>query len=96
MSQQNWLLIPHFVQYMDCIEYQLAPILYRPVFIHNVINGCYQLLYSESRRKAITGLTYFSQSPEQRKETRDSWSTLDVIASLIVLAACIAFYIYFW
>ena len=46
--------------------------------------------------KQLQGLTYFSQSPEQRKETRNSWSTLDVIASLIVLAACIAFYIYFW
>jgi SSS family solute:Na+ symporter len=44
----------------------------------------------------LQGLTYFSQTPEQRKETRDSWSTLDVITSLIVLAACVAFYIYFW
>jgi SSS family solute:Na+ symporter len=46
--------------------------------------------------KQLQGLTYFSQTPEQRKETRDSWSTLDVITSLIVLAACVAFYIYFW
>ncbi len=46
-------------RYMDCIEYQLAPILYRSVFIHYVINGCYQLLYSESRRKAITGINLF-------------------------------------
>jgi SSS family solute:Na+ symporter len=46
--------------------------------------------------KQLQGLTYFSQSPEQRKETRDSWSTLDVITSLIVLGACVAFYIYFW
>ena len=44
----------------------------------------------------LQGLTYFSQSPEQRKETHDSWSTLDVITSLIVVAACVAFYIYFW
>jgi SSS family solute:Na+ symporter len=46
--------------------------------------------------KQLQGLTYFSQSPEQRKETRDSWSTLDVITSLIVVGACVAFYIYFW
>jgi SSS family solute:Na+ symporter len=44
----------------------------------------------------LQGLTYFSQSSEQRKETRNSWSTLDVIASLIVVAACVVFYIYFW
>jgi SSS family solute:Na+ symporter len=44
----------------------------------------------------LQGLTYFSQSPEQRSETRNSWSTLDVITSLIVVAACVAFYIYFW
>jgi SSS family solute:Na+ symporter len=44
----------------------------------------------------LQGLTYFSQSPEQIKETRQSWSTTDIITSLIVVAACIAFYIYFW
>jgi solute:Na+ symporter, SSS family len=44
----------------------------------------------------LQGLTYFSQSPEQKKETRASWSTIDIITSLIVLGACIAFYIYFW
>jgi SSS family solute:Na+ symporter len=44
----------------------------------------------------LQGLTYFSQSPEQIKETRNSWSTVDVITSLIVLGLCIAFYIYFW
>ena len=44
----------------------------------------------------LKGLTYFSQTPEQRKETRESWSTLDVIASIIVVGACIAFYVYFW
>jgi SSS family solute:Na+ symporter len=44
----------------------------------------------------LQGLTYFSQSPEQRKETRNSWSTVDIITSLIVVAACIAFYVFFW
>jgi solute:Na+ symporter, SSS family len=44
----------------------------------------------------LEGLTYFSQSPEQIKETRESWSTIDVITTLIVLAVCIGFYIYFW
>jgi solute:Na+ symporter, SSS family len=44
----------------------------------------------------LQNLTYFSQTPEQKKETRNSWSTIDVITSLIVLGICIAFYIYFW
>jgi SSS family solute:Na+ symporter len=44
----------------------------------------------------LQGLTYFSQSPEQIAETRNSWSKIDVITSLIVVAVCVAFYIYFW
>jgi SSS family solute:Na+ symporter len=50
----------------------------------------------KASEQQLQGLTYFSQSSEQRKETRNSWSTLDVIASLIVIAACVVFYIYFW
>jgi SSS family solute:Na+ symporter len=44
----------------------------------------------------IQGLTYFSQSPEQVAETRNSWSRWDVVNSLIVLGLCIGFYAYFW
>jgi SSS family solute:Na+ symporter len=44
----------------------------------------------------LQGLTYFSQSPEQIAETRNSWGVLDVVTSLIVVAVCVAFYIYFW
>lgn len=44
----------------------------------------------------LQGLTYFSQTPEQKRETRESWSTIDVVTSLIVLALCVAFYVYFW
>lgn len=44
----------------------------------------------------LQGLTYFSQSPEQIAETRASWSTVDVITSLIVVLICVGFYIYFW
>jgi len=46
--------------------------------------------------KQLQGLTYFSQSPEQIAETRASWSTVDVITSLIVVLVCVMFYIYFW
>ena len=46
--------------------------------------------------KQLQGLTYFSQSPEQIAETHNSWSTLDVITSIGVVAVCVGFYIYFW
>ncbi len=35
----------------------------------------------------LQGLTYFSQSPEQVKETRKSWSAVDIITSLMVLGS---------
>ena len=44
----------------------------------------------------LQGLTYFSQSPEQRQETRNSWTAFDVVTSLIVVAVCVIFYIHFW
>lgn len=46
--------------------------------------------------KQLQGLTYFSQSPEQIAETRNSWSGWDVFTSAVVVAACVGFYIYFW
>jgi solute:Na+ symporter, SSS family len=46
--------------------------------------------------KQLQGLTYFSMSPEQIAETRNSWSKWDVMTSLIVVAFCVAFYIHFW
>jgi len=44
----------------------------------------------------LKGITFATQSPEQKAETRASWSVLDVVASLGVVAICIAFYVYFW
>jgi SSS family solute:Na+ symporter len=44
----------------------------------------------------LQGLTYFSQSKEQRAETRSSWSSWDILTSLVVVGLCVAFYIYFW
>lgn len=44
----------------------------------------------------LQGLTYFSQSPEQIAETRNSWSKWDVLTSFVVVAVCVVFYIYFW
>lgn len=44
----------------------------------------------------LQGITYFSQTPEQVRETRESWNYWDVVTSVIVVAVCIVFYIYFW
>jgi len=46
--------------------------------------------------KQLRGLTYFSMGPEQIAETRNSWTKWDVMTSLIVVAVCVAFYVYFW
>jgi SSS family solute:Na+ symporter len=54
------------------------------------------LFTPKATKEQLEGLTYYSQTPEQIKETRASWSTIDVITTLIVLGICIAFYIYFW
>jgi SSS family solute:Na+ symporter len=47
-------------------------------------------------QQQLQGLTYFSQSPEQIKETSESWSLVDILTSVVVIDVCIAFYVYFW
>lgn len=44
----------------------------------------------------LQGLTYFSQTEEQKRETRNSWSTMDIVTSALVVAICVVFYWYFW
>ena len=46
--------------------------------------------------RATSGTYLFLTIPEQIAETRESWSAIDVITSLVVVAVCVAFYIYFW
>ena len=43
----------------------------------------------------LVGLTYATVTPEQRRESRASWSRGDVIASAIVLLLILAAYLYF-
>ena len=43
----------------------------------------------------ISGLTYGTITDEQRLATRTSWALRDVLASLIVLGAIVAAYLYF-
>ncbi len=44
----------------------------------------------------LQGLTYGSATPEQVAATRNSWDVRDVIHSLVIVAAIVAFYVYFW
>jgi SSS family solute:Na+ symporter len=43
----------------------------------------------------ISGLTYGTLTAEHRRESRESWSAVDVIASCVVVGAIIAAYVYF-
>jgi SSS family solute:Na+ symporter len=43
----------------------------------------------------ISGLTYGTLTDEHRRESRASWSGIDVVASIAVLAAILAAYLYF-
>ena len=43
----------------------------------------------------IAGLTFGTISDEQRAESRRSWSAIDVVASVFVLVAILAAYLYF-
>jgi solute:Na+ symporter, SSS family len=43
----------------------------------------------------LRGLTFGTLTEEHRRESRESWGTIDVLASVAVLAAIVAAYIYF-
>jgi solute:Na+ symporter, SSS family len=45
--------------------------------------------------RQLSGLTYATVTPEQRRQSRRTWGTLDVAASVTVLAMILAAYIYF-
>jgi SSS family solute:Na+ symporter len=44
----------------------------------------------------IRGLVFGTATPEQKAETRASWSRWDVIHTCIILGITVLFYIYFW
>jgi SSS family solute:Na+ symporter len=52
-------------------------------------------LTKEPDYEKIAGLTYGTVTDEQRRETRNSWTATDVMASLTVIAAILAAYLYF-
>ena len=45
------------------------------------------LFTPKAGEQQLQGITYFSQSPEQIAETRNSWNAWDVVTTLIVLGA---------
>lgn len=50
----------------------------------------------QASEEKLKGITFLTQSPEQKAATRASWGKVDVITSLGVVLICILFYIYFW
>jgi SSS family solute:Na+ symporter len=54
------------------------------------------LFTKKPRPEQLQGLTYGSATPEQIRETRESWNKWDVIHTAIILGVVVAFYIYFW
>ncbi len=50
----------------------------------------------QASAEQLKGLTYFTQTKEQIIETKNSWSAIDVVSSVIVVAICVWFYIIFW
>jgi len=50
----------------------------------------------KATEEQLKGITYFTQGSGQIADTRASWSTIDIITSIGVVAICVAFYIYFW
>ena len=52
-------------------------------------------LTSEPEYDRISGLTYGTITEEHKQESRDSWSSLDVAASVLLMVAILAAYLYF-
>jgi SSS family solute:Na+ symporter len=53
------------------------------------------LLTPKPDEEQLVGLTYATSTAEQRKVTRDSWGTLDIVLSCGLIVIILAIYIYF-
>jgi len=66
------------------------------IFLVSIVTMVFvSYLTAAPSEEKIRGLTYGTLTEEHRRESRDSWGTLDVLASVAVLAAIVAAYIYF-
>ena len=45
--------------------------------------------------ESLVGLTFATITPEQRRESRASWSQLEVVASCVIVFAILGAYLYF-
>jgi SSS family solute:Na+ symporter len=52
-------------------------------------------LTREPNYAAIQGITYGTETDEQKRESRESWGGFDIVWSAVVLVAIIAAYLYF-
>ncbi len=65
-------------------------------FVCAVIVIIISMFTKPAEKEQVQGLTIGSATPEQKKETRESWNKWDLIHTAIILSIIIAFYIYFW
>lgn len=67
------------------------------MFLFCIVLAIVISLFTKKPEQAqIQGLVMGTATPEQKAETRASWSKWDIINSCIILAITVAFYIYFW
>jgi SSS family solute:Na+ symporter len=65
-------------------------------FLSLVLCFTISLFTKKPSPEQLRGLTYGSGTPEQIKETKESWNKWDVIHSLIIVGIVVLCYIYFW
>ena len=53
------------------------------------------LLTAPPNKEQIVGLTYATSTPEQKKESRESWNYIDVLGTVLVLGLVLGMYLYF-
>jgi SSS family solute:Na+ symporter len=53
-------------------------------------------LTPQAGEEKLRGITFATQSPEQKAETKASWSWIDILTSAGVVLICVLFYLYFW
>ena len=53
------------------------------------------MLTAPPNKEQIVGLTYATSTPEQRKQSRESWNYIDVLGTVLVLGLVLGMYLYF-
>jgi SSS family solute:Na+ symporter len=82
-----------FLWIVNNIYFQYYSVL---IFLVSVIAMVVVSLMTEAPSpERIQGLTYGTVTDQQRRRTRESWNALDVTASVVVLLAILAAYLYF-